>query len=210
METLRPADARRTADDEPPDGQSHPRRLTERRTIRGFAATNDANFPPGSTQAEVKVWADGFEPTPKDPKADPKAEPKPRDKAGPITLLVGRAREIRSYVRRVMPDGTKADFILPDKIKVGLTDEPVDLLVTLKKSRLDLLDPNLKRFSPEVANKVMVTGTANYELDKDDKKDLSTAGRPVDVRGAGRQEGEGCRHPARSPRCSAFSGRRNR
>ena len=55
------------------------------------------------------------------------------------------------FVRRVMPDGAKADFILPAKIKVGHSQrEPVSLVEAVKKTRLDLLNPALKSFSPEV------------------------------------------------------------
>ena len=87
-----------------------------------------------------------------------------------------RPRATTVHVRRVMPDGAKADFVLPDKIKFGLSQDAVDLVGTLKKTRLDLLDPSLKTFSPEVASKVTVSGVANYDLDKDEKKDSSTGG----------------------------------
>jgi len=145
--------------------------LTERRTIRTFLPLSDSNFPPNATQAEVKVWADGFEDA-----ADPRAEPKIRDKAQPATLIFGKTEGDSIFVRRVMPDGAKADFILPSKLKVGLATEPVSLVDSVKKTRLDLLNPSLKSFSPDVANKITVTGTANYELVREENKDPSTAG----------------------------------
>ena len=44
----------------------------------------------------------------------------------------------------------------------------------MTKTRLDFLDPNLKTFSTEVVNKITVSGIKNYELDKEEKKDLSS------------------------------------
>ena len=145
--------------------------LTERRTIRTFLPVNDSNFPMGSTQAEIKVWADAFD----DP-ADPKTEPKQRDKAQPIQLIFGKSEGDSVFVRRVMPDGAKADFILPAKTKVGVATEPVSLVEAVKKSRLDLLNPALKSFAPEIANKITITGTANYELVREEGKEPSSAG----------------------------------
>jgi hypothetical protein len=159
--------------------------LTERRTIRTFLPLSDANFPPNSTQVEVKVWADGFEDS-----TDPKTEPKMRDKAQPVTLLFGKSEGDSVFVRRVMPDGAKADFILPAKVKVGLAaTEPVSLVESVKKTRLDLLNPTLKSFSPEVVNRLTVTGTANYELVREESKDSSatsdrwTYAAPADKKG---------------------------
>jgi hypothetical protein len=146
--------------------------LTERRSIRTFLPVSDANFPPNATQAEVKVWADGFEDS-----ADPKTGPKQRDKAQPVTLLFGKSEGDSVFVRRVMPDGAKADFMLPAKLKIGLAaTEPVSLVESVKKTRLDLLNASLKSFAPEVANKITVTGTANYELVREDGKDGSASG----------------------------------
>lgn len=143
--------------------------LTERRTIRTFLPVSDANFPPNSTQAEVKVWADGF-----DDNTDPKAEPKQHDNAKPMTLIFGKSEGDSVFVRRVMPDGAKADFILPGKLKAGLIPEPISLVETVKKSRLDFLNPALKSFSPEVVSKITVTGTTSYELVRDEGKQASS------------------------------------
>jgi len=143
--------------------------LTQRRTIRSFPAANDANFT--AAQVELKVWSDAFEPS-----TDPKAEPKPRDKAQPTTLIFGKTEADSIYVRRVSPDGAKADFLLADKVKLGVPGEPVDLVSAIKKDRLDLLDASLKSFSPEIANKVVVSGSANYELNKDIRTDSATGG----------------------------------
>ena len=143
--------------------------LTERRTIKSFPAANDANFAAGALQAEIKVWADAFE-TP----SDPKAELKPRAGVKPVTLAFGKHEGDTIHVRRVQPDGAKADFVVADKVKVGPTQQAVDLLSAVRKSRLDLLDPTLRSFSPEIANKITVSGTTGYELVKDDHKDPST------------------------------------
>ena len=114
-------------------------------------------------QVELKVWADGFDAP---PATNPKDEPKPKATAKPITLIFGKTEGDTVHVRRVMPDGVKADFVPPDKIKIGTSPDAVDLVGTLKKSRLDLLDPNLHTFSPAVATKSTFTGGADHDLDK--------------------------------------------
>ncbi|HEV3439320.1 MAG TPA: DUF4340 domain-containing protein, partial [Gemmata sp.] len=156
--------------------------LTERRTIKGFPAANPANFAPPEIKAEVKVWAAGFEPG-----TDDKAEPK--EKGKPTTLLFGKKEGDSIYVRRTLPDGTIGEFLLPDRIKIGAGGETVELIPAITKTRLDFLDPNLKTFSTEVANKIAVSGIKNYELDKEEKKDPSanqdrwTFAAPADQKG---------------------------
>ena len=126
---------------------------------------------PGQVQAEVKVWADGFEPQ---PAGDPKAEPKPKPKAQPTTLIFGRKEADSIYVRRVLPDGTKADFVLPEKIKTGLAGETADLMGAVAKSRLDLLDTNLRDLLAGSREQGDCDRRGELHLDKDEKKDLST------------------------------------
>lgn len=148
--------------------------LTERRTIKSFPASNPANFVPGEIKAEVKVWTDGFEPTPSplDPKADLRAEPK--EKGKPTVLLFGKKEGDSIFVRRILPDGATADFLLPERIKGGFGPDGIDLISTIAKTRLELLDPALKTFATDSANKITVSGAANYELEKDEKKDPYT------------------------------------
>jgi hypothetical protein len=145
--------------------------LLEHRTIKSFPPVNPANFAPPEIKAEIKLWVDGFEPN-TDPKADLKAEPKEKNK--PTVLLLGKKEADSIYVRRTLPDGTTADFLVPDKIKLTAANATLDLVPTVAKTRIELLDPNLKTFSSEIANKITVTGVKNYELDKSEKKDPST------------------------------------
>ncbi|MBA4189448.1 MAG: hypothetical protein C0467_15770 [Planctomycetaceae bacterium] len=148
--------------------------LTERRTIKSFPAANEANFGPGAVT--VKVWTDGFEANP-DAKADPKAEPK--EKGKPITLTFGKLEGDLVNVKRVLADGTTDYFLLPVKIKLGSSPDPVDLLQAVNKSRLDFLDKDLKGFSSTNVSKLTVQGAANFDLDRDDKSDEVSAGGPV-------------------------------
>ena len=144
--------------------------LAAQRTIRSFPPVNPANFAPGEIKAEVKVWSDGFTPA-----ADPKAEP--TEKGKPTTLVFGKKEGDLIYVNRKTPEGTMMEFTVPDKIKLlGSTgDESADLLKEIATTRLDLLDPNLKTFAPSVVNKISVTGTRTYVLDREEKKDTSSA-----------------------------------
>jgi hypothetical protein len=138
--------------------------LTERRTIKGFPAPNPANFAPNEVKAEIKVWSNGFEPT-----TDPKAEPK--EKGKPIILTFGKKEGDLVNVRRTMPDGAVNYFTLPDRIKLMPGGETVELLPMVAKTRLDLLDPNLRTFSSEQVSKLTVSGVKNYELVRDEPKD---------------------------------------
>ncbi len=140
--------------------------LLEHRTIKSFPPPNPANFAPPEIKAEIKLWVDGFEPN-----TDPKAEPK--EKGKPTVLLFGKTEGDSIYVRRTLPDGAVGEYLLPDKIKVQAGGQQMDLIPTVAKTRLDLLDPNLKTFSSDIVNKITVTGVKNYELDKSEKKDPS-------------------------------------
>lgn len=141
--------------------------LLEHRTIRSFPAANPANFTPADIKAEVKIWVDGF-----DVGTDPKVEPKEKNK--PIVLLFGKGEGDSVYVRRTLPDGGVAEYLLPDKIKVAAVGSTFDLIPTVAKTRLELLDPNLKSFSSELVNKITLSGIKNFELERSEKKDLST------------------------------------
>src|SRR5262249_37579268 len=100
------------------------------RTAKDFPAPNDANFVGAEYQAEIRLWTEMQTPsTPADPKTppDPKAEPQP--KGSPVVLTFGKVttdasgkREI--YVRRTLPSGAKADFILPAEIKTAAAPPP--------------------------------------------------------------------------------------
>jgi hypothetical protein len=141
--------------------------LTEKRTIKSFPPANPADFTPGEVKAEVKVWADGLEPA-----TDPKAEPK--EKGKPTVLVFGRKEGDSIHVRRTLPDGTTSEFVMPERVRAGVGPDTVDLVETVARRRLDLLDPTLKTFATDAVNKITVGGAANYELEKDEKKDPST------------------------------------
>jgi hypothetical protein len=141
--------------------------LLEHRTIKSFPPANPANFAPAEIKAEVKLWVDGFESN-----ADPKVEPK--EKAKPTILLLGKKEADSIYVRRTLPDGATAEFLVSDKIKLTAGNSTLDLIQTVAKTRIELLDPNLKTFSSEIANRITVTGVRSFELDKSEKKDPSS------------------------------------
>jgi hypothetical protein len=140
--------------------------LTERRAIKSFPPPDPGAFTPGDVKAEVKIWASGFESSP-----DPKAEP--AEKGKPTILVFGKKEGDSVWVRRTLPDGRSAEFLLPDKIKLG-AGESVELIPAVAVTRLDLLDKNLKTFSPNVVGKITASGVKNYELVKQEKKEPST------------------------------------
>jgi len=142
--------------------------LMERRTVKSFPAPNEANFGPGSTT--VRVWIDGFEAN-TDAKADPKAEPK--EKGKPITLTFGKVEGDSVNVKRVLADGSTEFFLLPTKIKLGSSPDPVDILQAANKSRLDFLDRDLKSFSSTNVAKLVVQGAVTFDLDREDKPEGS-------------------------------------
>lgn len=143
--------------------------VTERRTIKSFPPTQPANFAPGEIKAEIKIWADGFEASPTN---DPTAEPK--EKSKPTVLIFGKKDGDSIAVRRIRPDGTTAEFLLPERIKVGVGGDGFDLIDSIAKTRLELLDPALKTFATDAVTKITASGTVNYELVKDEKKDPYT------------------------------------
>ncbi|HSQ55900.1 MAG TPA: DUF4340 domain-containing protein [Gemmata sp.] len=144
--------------------------FTEHRTVKSFPPPNPANFAPAELKGTVKLWVDGFE-VPKDPKAEPK------EKGKPVVLEFGKKEADGTInVRRTLADGTQAYFLMPEKFKLPTTVEPVDLLATANKSRLDLLDHSLKGFATTIASRLSVSGTVNFELVKDEKPDPYTRG----------------------------------
>lgn len=149
--------------------------LTEKRTIKSFPPPNEANF--GPDRVEVKVWADGFEP-PTEPKKDAKPDPaaEPKQKNPPVTLVFGKRESDSVHVKRILPDGKTTDyFLMPEKVKVGAAPEPADLTAAVTKSRLDLLDKDLKGFATSSVGKLVVQGAVTFDLDRDDK-DASAGG----------------------------------
>jgi hypothetical protein len=144
--------------------------LCERRIIRSFPPANDANFSGPALQLEIKVWADAFTST-----SDAKTEPKLKDNAKPIILKIGKKEGDAVYVRRILPDGSSSDYLLPEKVKLATAgDTLVDLVSTLQKSRLDLLDPSLKTFGSDAVVKLSVSGSIQYELTRSEKPDTGT------------------------------------
>jgi hypothetical protein len=144
--------------------------LCERRIIRSFPPANDAHFTGPALQLEIKVWADAFTST-----SDAKTEPKLKDNAKPIILKIGKKEGDAVYVRRILPDGTSSDYLLPEKVKLATAgDSLVDLVSTLQKTRLDLLDPSLKTFGADAVVKLSVSGGVQYELTRSDKPDTGT------------------------------------
>lgn len=139
--------------------------LTERRSIRDFPAVTDKDVTGDQLKVEVKLWADGIE---VDPKADPKAEPKL--KGNPVTIQIGRQDGDKFLTRRTLPNGGVFGFTLPERVPTtGPIPVTIDLVPTLKKDRLALLDPAVPGFSPFNATKVTVAQGANVtEVEKAD------------------------------------------
>jgi hypothetical protein len=133
--------------------------LAAKRTIKDFPAPNPANFP---TIAEtIYVWVDGFNP----PIAD-KAEP--AKKAEPVKLEFGRRDGETLYVRRTLPGGPPTEFAISASVN------SLDVMQTVAKTRLELLDQTLPSFSDTAAVRVTVSGANNYVLAKDEKPDPVT------------------------------------
>ncbi|MFO0823817.1 MAG: DUF4340 domain-containing protein [Gemmataceae bacterium] len=156
--------------------------LMERRTIKSFPAGNEGDFGPAAVT--VKVWADGFE-------ANPDAKAEPKEKGKPITITFGKKEGELINVKRVSPEGTTTYFLMPEKIKIGTGNDSADLFQIASKSRLDLLDRDLPKFSSTNVTKLAVSGAVNFDVDRDDKADGS-AGNPVfrfaaDAKGAAGQ-----------------------
>lgn len=136
--------------------------VTAKRAVRDFLPPNPANF--AAPAATVWVWVDGFNaPT------APAAEPVKR--AEPVKLEFGRKEGDGVFVRRTLPDGRVNEFLVPAQVKTGAGTETVDLLATVGKSRLDLLDPALPTFADSAVTKLAVTGAATYTLARDEKPD---------------------------------------
>lgn len=142
--------------------------VNQPRIIKDFPApspANDANFAGPEMKVELKLWSEVETPT--DPKlaADPKYEPRP--KGSPVILQFGKVtrdatgKVTEVWVRRTLPSGAKADYILPGEVKTaaGMPQMPgqpfppatgtdLDVLGTVDKERIDLLSTELKGFSP--------------------------------------------------------------
>jgi hypothetical protein len=134
--------------------------VTARRAINGFPAPNPGNF--ASVAATLWVWVDGFG-------APPGPSGEPAKKAEPTKIEFGRKEGDSIHVRRTRPGGEVNEFTVPAMLRVGA--ESVDVLATVSKSRLDLLDRSLPSFAD--AAKITVSGAANYALAHDEKPDPS-------------------------------------
>lgn len=133
--------------------------LAAKRTIKDFPAPNPANFP---TIAEtIYVWVDGFNP----PIAD-KAEP--TKKSEPVKLEFGRRDGETLYVKRTLPGGQPIEFAISASVN------NLDVMQTVAKTRLDLLDQTLPSFSDTAVARITVSGQNNYVLAKDEKPDPIT------------------------------------
>lgn len=136
--------------------------LTQPKLVKEFPAPNDANFAGPELKAEVKLWADAVEPS-----TDPKAEPKLRPAVNPTVLQLGKREPTGVYVRRTLPAGGKADFVVSDKVKLA---DPIetDVVAAASRGRLGYLDPKLPGFSQFQANKLTVSqGPAVLEVARD-------------------------------------------
>jgi len=74
--------------------------VTQSHVVKDFPATNDANFTPAETRAEIKLWVDGIKVDPKSDAKDTKAEPKVE--GPPIVLQFGKKDAEGIYVRRTL------------------------------------------------------------------------------------------------------------
>ena len=134
-------------------------------TPQEFADRMTAAFAGNEPKAEVKLWADAVEPN-TDPKADPKAEPKLKANVNPTVLQFGARDAAGVFVRRTLPAGAKADFVLPNAVKVVLTDPAeTDTVLAVGRRRLDLLDPALKDFIPSRATRLTVSQGPNVSFE---------------------------------------------
>ncbi|MBX9623904.1 MAG: DUF4340 domain-containing protein, partial [Gemmataceae bacterium] len=148
--------------------------LGQPRLVKDFPARTDARFAPDQVKAEVKLWADAVEPS-ADPKADPKAEPKLRAGANPTTLVFGARDKEGTFVRRTLPGGAQADFVLPDRVKVGADPAEQDVVAAAGRRRLDLLDPTLKRFPEFLADRLTITQDKTVTLEVSREKAAGSA-----------------------------------
>lgn len=130
--------------------------VTQPRLVKDFPAPNDANFAGSELRAEVKLYADAVETT-ADPKADPKAGPKLKAGVTPTVLQFGKKDASGVYVRRIRPDGSKADFVVPEKVKVGTDPAETEVAAVVTRTRFDYLDPALPSFSQFTATKLQVS-----------------------------------------------------
>ncbi|MDY3554675.1 DUF4340 domain-containing protein [Gemmata sp. JC717] len=131
-----------------------------RRTVKDFPAA--ANFPVAVT---VSVWVDGFQAA-----ADPKAEPTKK----PIKLEFGPREGDSVRVRRSVPDQPPVEFILPAQVRVGAGLDAADVEASVKKTRLDLLDPSLPTFGSDAVTTLTVSGANGFTVTKDEKPDPAT------------------------------------
>lgn len=122
--------------------------LTERRTVHDFPKADDARFDPKEVKAEVKVHTESTGPAKK-----------------PTILIFGKSEGENVHVRRVRPDGTKTDLLLPATVLVGPGKTPVKVIESLARTRLDFLEPKLPSFSTALANRLTFTRAGNETVE---------------------------------------------
>lgn len=144
--------------------------------LPGDTRPHDPYFAPNELKAVISLWSE-MEPT--DPKAPKGAAPKP--KGNPLVFQFGRTRTEKVkqpdgketdqptgvYVRRVLPDGSRSDFVLPLTVPGSAPDagpavppKQEDLIALMSLRRSDLLNPNPPpslRFGPDSVAKVTIT-----------------------------------------------------
>jgi len=148
--------------------------VTQARLVKEFPKDKtDAAFAGSELRAEVKLYAEGLE-----PQTDPKAAPKLKAGATPTVLLFGKKDAAGVWVRRTRPGEAPADFIIPDKVKVGGAPAETEVLAAVGKTRFDYLDPTLPGFSSFQATKLTITEGANVknEVEKEKTTGIAEAG----------------------------------
>jgi hypothetical protein len=145
--------------------------VTQGRIVKDFPASNDANFAGPALQAEVKLYADAVD------AGNEKEGPKLKAGVNPTVLQFGKKDANGVFVRRIRPDGSKADFVVPDKVKVGTDPAETDVVAAVTKTRFGYLDPALPSFSSLQATKLQISqGTAvKVEVVKDKTPTASDA-----------------------------------
>ncbi|MFO0797891.1 MAG: DUF4340 domain-containing protein [Gemmataceae bacterium] len=142
--------------------------VSQARLVKEFPPTTDAAF--AAPAAEVKLYADALEAT-----ADPKAAPKLKAGVVPTVLVFGKKDAAGVWVRRTRPDGSKTDFVVPDKVKVGAAPTETDVLAAVTKTRFDYLDPTLPGFSQFQATKLTISDGATVKNEVEKEKTTGVA-----------------------------------
>lgn len=137
------------------DALTQPRIATEI-----LPAPNDATFTPEATAATVKLWYSGTSPT-DGTVAGTNLPNEPTLKGNPAaTITFGQKDGDNAFIRRVTATGST-------DMKV-----PATLLTTASRSRLAYLNPTLKGFATNTAEKITFNrGTEPFEIVRESKTD---------------------------------------